>query len=55
MPEVYSWVPDIQGAVKPAYEPVLHKQVYEKQDYLDWFYGWNVHYALFLVEVDWIC
>ena len=52
MPGVYSWVPGIQGAVKPAYEPILYEQVYRKQDYLDWFYGWNVYYALVLVEVD---
>jgi len=39
MPGVYSCVPGIQGAVKPAYEPILDEQVYRKQDYLDWFYG----------------
>ena len=42
MPGVYSWVPGIQGAVKPAYEPILYEQVYRKQDYLDWFYGWHL-------------
>ena len=33
---------NIQGAVTPAYEPILYEQVYRKQDYLDWFYGWHL-------------
>ena len=33
MPGMYSWVPGIQGAVKPPYEPILFEQVYRRQGY----------------------